>query len=240
MFRRFAALLLLSSAFPAFAQEAAPKPEDKPAPTLTLVGEVALVSDYRFRGLTYTDFNPAVQASATLIHKSGAYANVWASNLADTPLYGELELDFAGGWMGTVTKGGTLDVGAGYYTYPDGDPKAGKANFGELYARYAQAVGPVTGTLGVGYVPKQASMGDRDNLYVSGDVRLDVPKTPLTLNAHIGRTDGALGPVAYDDWSFGATVALGHARLGLTYVDTDIAGFRPGRAGLVGTAKIVF
>jgi uncharacterized protein (TIGR02001 family) len=210
------------------------------APALTLSGEVALVSDYRFRGLTYTDFGPAVQTSATLIHKSGVYGGVWASNLNDTLLYGEVELDFLGGWMGKVAPGGTLDVGGGYYTYPNGDPRAGKANYGELYARYAQAAGPVTATLGVGYVPRQASLGNRDNFYVSGDVRLDVPKTPLSVNAHMGHTDGVLGPVAYNDWSLGATVARGRARLGVTYIDTDIAQYRAGRAGVVGTAKIVF
>jgi len=234
MFRQLlpAAWLLLLVPSIAAAQDSVPE--------VTLTGEVALVSDYRFRGLTYTDFDRALQGSVTLIHKSGVYGNVWASNLNDTPLYGELELDFIGGWMGKVAPGGTLDVGAGYYTYPNGDPRAGKANYGEVYARYAQAVGPVTATAGLAYVPRQAALGDRDNFYISGDVRLDVPKTPLSLNAHVGHTDGVLGPIAYDDWSLGATVALGKARLGITYVDTDIAHYRAGRAGVVGTAKIVF
>ncbi|NIJ20318.1 uncharacterized protein (TIGR02001 family) [Sphingomonas naasensis] len=227
-----AALALLFSA-PALAQER--------SPALAVSGEAALVSDYRFRGLSVTDLHPALQAGVTVTHKSGAYANVWASNLADTPLYGEVELDFSAGWSGGLLPGGTLDVGASYYSYPAGSAAAGKANYAELTARYAQGLGPVTATLELGYSPAQRALGDRDSVYVSGDVEVDVPHTPLTLTAHLGRTSGAQAPdAAYADWSLGARVALGAAEFGLAYVDTDLADYRPGRAGLVGSASIGF
>lgn len=218
---------------PALAQES--------APALSMSGEVALVSDYRFRGLSATDLHPALQTGVTVTHRSGVYANLWASNLADTALYGEVELDLSAGWSGAVLPGGTLDIGASYYTYPAGSPGAGAANYGELTARYAQIFGPVTATLGLGYSPTQSALNDRDSLYVSGDVEVDVPHTPLTLSAHLGRTDGAQAPgAAYADWSLGARLALGRAAFGIAYVDTDIADYRPGRAGLVGTANFSF
>lgn len=234
---------MLRPAFPAAFALLLPAPAlaQERTPALTVSGEAALASDYRFRGISYTDLGPAVQAGVTLTHKSGIYANAWASNLADTPLYGEVELDFSGGWTGDLVPGGTLDLGAGYYTYPAGDPAAGKANYAELYARYAQAAGPVTATLGLAYSPRQKSLDDRESFYVSGDVQIDLPRTPLSLNAHLGRTGGALAPDApYADWSLGASVDLGPAQLGLAYVDTDIADYRPGRGGVVGTAKVSF
>jgi uncharacterized protein (TIGR02001 family) len=239
----FAALVALYPIAASAQQAPEPAPTPAPAPAFTLFGEVGLVSDYRFRGISLTSRSPALQASATLLHKSGFYGNVWASNLTDTPLYGELELDFTGGWTRKVSDNGTVDIGFGYFTYPDGHLRDGNANFGEAFARYSHSVGPVTGTLGLGYSPKQASLGDQDSFYVSGDLRTTVPHTPVTLNAHLGHTDGALAPNGrYLDWSLGATVALGKAQFGVTYLDTDIPGAvtANARSGVVGTAKITF
>ena len=41
------------------------------------------VSDYRFRGISLSNKDPAFQPSVTVTHKSGAYASVWGSNIAD-------------------------------------------------------------------------------------------------------------------------------------------------------------
>lgn len=239
----FAALAALYPIAASAQQAPEPAPTPTPAPAFTLFGEVALVSDYRFRGISLTSRDPALQASATLLHKSGFYANIWSSNLTDTPLYGELELDFTGGWTRKISDAGMVDIGFGYFTYPDGHLREGNANFGEAFARYSHSVGPVTGTLGLGYSPKQASLGDQDSLYVSGDLRGTLPDTPVTLNAHFGRTDGALAPNGrYLDWSLGAMVAVGKAQIGVTYLDTDIpaAVSTNARSGVVGTAKITF
>jgi uncharacterized protein (TIGR02001 family) len=239
----FAALAALYPIAASAQQAPEPAPTPAPAPAFTLFGEVALVSDYRFRGISLTNRDPALQASATLLHKSGFYGNVWSSNLADTPLYGELELDFTGGWTRKVSEAGSVDIGFGYFTYPDAHQRAGNANFGEAFARYSHTAGPVTGTLGLAYSPRQDSLGGQDSFYVSGDLRGTLPSTPVTLAAHLGRTDGALAPNGrYLDWSLGATVALGKAQIGLTYLDTDIPGALStnAKSGLVGTAKITF
>ena len=68
-----AALALMSSA-PAFAQEEAEGP-------VTVSGSVALVSDYRFRGVSQTDKGMAIQGGITATHESGAYVGAWGSNL---------------------------------------------------------------------------------------------------------------------------------------------------------------
>ena len=60
------------AAMPAAAQETAP-PKD-----VTVTGSVALVSDYRLRGVSQTDKHAAVQGGFTVTHKSGFYVSTWA------------------------------------------------------------------------------------------------------------------------------------------------------------------
>src|SRR3546814_2295512 len=58
---------------PAFAQDA---PEE-----FTITGTVGGVSDYRFRGISQTNEDFAVQGSINLNHSSGFYVGTWASNV---------------------------------------------------------------------------------------------------------------------------------------------------------------
>ena len=44
-------------------------------------GSAAVTTDYRFRGLTQTQNDPAVQAGFTLAHDSGLYLGLWGSNV---------------------------------------------------------------------------------------------------------------------------------------------------------------
>ena len=61
----FAAALLAGTA--AMAQTKAPEPD------YTLAYNVGAVTDYRFRGISQTGFNPAVQGGIDFSHKSGFY-----------------------------------------------------------------------------------------------------------------------------------------------------------------------
>lgn len=116
---------------PAMAQD-----EDS-ASAFTITGSAAVVSQYRFRGVSMTEGNPAVQAGITIAHDSGFYLATWGSsihagdsaidlddgagaiNAYDAGNYGSLELDVFGGWSGEVASGTTIDVGLLYYIYPD-------------------------------------------------------------------------------------------------------------------------
>ncbi|MCW1383415.1 TorF family putative porin [Novosphingobium sp. KCTC 2891] len=228
-------------AAPAFAQE-----ETKP---ITVSGSAALVSDYRFRGVSQTDEEMAIQGGFTVSHESGAYVGTWASNLAGWGTFGgsNMELDIYGGYKIPV-GGGTLDVGLTWYMYPGG---ADITDFAEPYVKLSGTAGPVNLLAGVAYAPKQEALGrwylsgasygtgtpdkpgaKSDNLYLWGDASAGIPNTPLTVKAHIGYSDGnaGLGPngtsVAptgkYWDWLIGADYALGPLTLGVAYVDTDI------------------
>ncbi|MCK9542188.1 MAG: TorF family putative porin [Novosphingobium sp.] len=207
---------------PAFADETDP-PSD-----ITVSAEVALTTDYRFRGVSLSEGDPAVQGGITVAHSSGFYAGVWSSSITGGPVYGSQELDFIAGWSGEVASGTTFDVGMTFYAYPNGH--VGDANIWEPYAAISTTLGPATAKLGVAYAWEQDSLGGDDNLYVYGDIDFGIPNTPLTINTHLGYTDGALGPDLLSggtdksglDWSVGATASLfGPLSLSVSYIGVE-------------------
>ncbi len=236
------ALCLSAAATPALAQDAT-----DPPPPLTVTGSIGVVSDYRFRGVSQSDKEVAVQGGITLNHESGLYAGVWGSNLAGWGTFGgaNLELDVIAGYKTKISEGGAIDVGVTWYMYPGG---ADETDFFEPYAKLSGTAGPATLTASVFYAPKQNALGlytrsltpfiagdgsKEDNLYLAGDAAVGVPNTPFTLKGHIGYSDGnpGLGPngtsVAptgkYWDWSLGADVVWKNLTLNVSYVDTDIS-----------------
>lgn len=245
--RKFASAAVLAAvvvAAPAAAQDAEVTPDFKAS------GSVALVTDYRFRGVSQSDKGFAIQGGITGSHKSGAYAGFWASNLAGWGTFGgpNVELDLFGGIKFPVGAG-ALDVGLTWYMYPGG---AKKTDFAEPFIKLSGTAGPVSLLAGVAYAPKQQSLGawyftgaayqtgipddefaKDDNLYLWGDISSGIPDTGITLKAHIGYSDGnpGLGPNgtsvaptgSYWDWLIGVDYALGPVVFGVAYVDTDIS-----------------
>ncbi len=243
----FAAALMTGTALvatPAFADET------DPPPAVTVTGNVTLVTDYRFRGLSLSGGDPAVQGSINVNHASGLYAGVWASSLEQDALdiYGNMELDVYAGWTGSVGSGVTADVGLLYYVYPGGS--FGDGNVFEPYASLTFAAGPATIKGGVAYAWKQDSLGGDDNLYIFSDVGVGIPNTPVSLSAHVGYTDGALSPKLLTlastdggwDYSVGGTFAISkNLSLGVSYVGVDgnsIDGFS--NDTVVGSLKLSF
>ena len=49
----------------------------------TVTGGATLTSDYRFRGISQTNKEPAVQGTFTITHSSGFYATWWGSSIDD-------------------------------------------------------------------------------------------------------------------------------------------------------------
>ena len=194
-----------------------------------LSGNVALVSDYRFRGVSFSDGDPALQGGIDLVHSSGFYLGTWGSTISGGTPYGELELDLYAGWSGDVSDGVTFDIGLLYYVYPTENELANlvgaDTDYFEPYASIGTTLGPVSATLGVAYAWDQASLGDEDNLYLYTDFELGVPNTPITLTAHVGYTDGVFATAADGtsfDWGLGASWAITDSlSLGVNYVDTQ-------------------
>jgi uncharacterized protein (TIGR02001 family) len=215
------------AATPAFAQDE-PAADPAPASEFTVTGNVALVTDYRFRGVSLSGGDPAVQGGVTLNHSSGFYVGAWSSSIDGGPLYGEQELDLFGGWTGDVASGVTVDVGLLKYVYLTND--VGPADYWEPYASVATQLGPVHAKLGVAYAWDQDSLGSDDNLYVYSNLDIGVPNTPITVSGHLGYTDGVLAPpllagLSDDtgfDWSLGGSVTvLKNVSLGVSYVGVE-------------------
>lgn len=105
-----------------------------------LAGNLSFATNYVARGLSQTDYGPAMQGTLDYTHASGFYAGVFGSNvswLADawepaapnvsSNVYGgvvadviskSLEIDLYGGWRKTFLEDFTFDVGAITYLFP--------------------------------------------------------------------------------------------------------------------------
>lgn len=213
------ALALFSVSAPAFAQDT----EADPPSDITVTGGVTAVSDYRFRGISFTGEDIAVQPTITVTHSSGFYAGVWGSNIEDTPVYGEVEIDLYAGYSAEVASGTIVDVGVLYYLYPDGQSAFGDSDYFEPYASIKTTIGPVTAKFGAAYAFDQSALAG-DNIYLYTDLTAGIPDTPVTLVGHLGYSDGSLAlGGSYWDWALGADVSLGSGfTAGVRYVDTDL------------------
>jgi uncharacterized protein (TIGR02001 family) len=220
-------LIIALSATPAFAEDAA----DTPA--ITINGSATIVSDYRFRGISQTDKNFAVQGSLTLTHESGFYVSAWGSSISAYVSQGAAqEIDLIAGFKKSFGAT-TLDLGALYYFYPKSNP--GHTDFIEPYVSVAHTFGPVTAKVTANYAPKQKALAlgqtgtlldpAKENFYLGGDLSGGIPSTPISLSAHVGHSFGPsfLVPVGkgYTDWSLGASYTYKALTFGISYVDTD-------------------
>jgi uncharacterized protein (TIGR02001 family) len=214
-----------------------------PAPS-PVTGNISLVSDYRFRGISQTFEKPALQGGFDFSHAgSGIYLGNWNSNVSEGAGFpqGNLEMDFYGGWKKSFGDFG-LDIGAIYYFYPGTDANA---------ARGTTLVNPRDAT--------KVHNGDIDNkeIYIGGtwkwlslkyyhaiDDYFSLPGTKgsnyfdLSATYDLGSGWGLVGHYGmfklkgwhagtdasdgdYNDWKIGVTKDIGGWIFGAAYIDTD-------------------
>lgn len=86
----------------------------------SFTANAAVVSDYRFRGVSQTFRRPALQGGADYSVPSGFYVGTWASTV-DKDFYPDsagIEWDIYGGYKFPLGAGWTADVGLLQYLYP--------------------------------------------------------------------------------------------------------------------------
>jgi len=130
-----AAVATVDDPAPAPAAPAAGDGPTAPPPAFTINGSVTLISDYRFRGISQTNLQPAIQGSLTVTHSSGFYASVWSSSTSGYVTFsgtGSQEIDAIAGFKKTYS-GVTFDAGVLYYIYPRSRP-AGDNSVGPIPA----------------------------------------------------------------------------------------------------------
>ena len=146
-FKTFSALCVALLGSGTFAQTKAPEPD------YTLAYNIGVFTDYRFRGLSQTRLDPAVQGGIDFTHKSGLYLGAWASNIKWIKDLGgknsNVEVDLYGGYKGTVSDLG-YDLGVLTYVYPGHkgflpvNPETteiyGALTYGPVTAKYSHAL----------------------------------------------------------------------------------------------------
>lgn len=204
----------------------------------TVSVNLGIASEYKFRGISQTNGDPAVQGGIDYSHASGIYLGTWASNvswLSDAgggAISNSIEMDFYGGYKGTVGGIG-YDVGVLRYYYPGSYPAGTTSpNTTELYVagswqnytlKYSHSVTNLFGfddSKGSGY------------LDLTGTFELPAG---FGLVAHVGYQripSGSVGGVqvrsksdcSYADWKLGVTKEVAGLGVGLAYVGTNAKG----------------
>lgn len=243
--------LLLSSAPLLVSVAATPAAAADLGAGFSVNGGATVVSDYRFRAISQTDKNFAIQGTFSISHVSGIYATVWGSSIDDYVAAGaDAELDLILGYKKTFGNT-TIDGGLLYYYYPGGCCDI-PTDFAEPYISVSYVFGPVTAKATAAYAPKQKALsignGKEDNLYLAGDLSYAIPKTPVSLTGHLGHSFGpsylTIGD-EYTDWSLGASVTKANFTAALSYVDTGKSLYSPdgrniSKGGIVASLGVAF
>ena len=255
-------LAALAAAGAAMAQDKPPQPEP-PKPDYTLSYNVGVVSDYRYRGISQTRLQPALQGGADFAHKSGFYLGTWASTiswikdagtLAGVSTKGPVEWDWYGGYKGSINDKFSYDVGGLYYWYVDNNLKnvtGTNANTFELYI--AGTYGPATLKYSHSLTDLFGTPNSKNSGYLDLSATFELPWWGLTLTPHVGHQEVAHNSFAsYTDWALTLGKDFGNGlSASLAYIDTNAktdpvlaypspSGKNLGRAGLVAGVKYTF
>ena len=192
----------------------------------SITGNLGFASDYRFRGISQTFEEPAIQGGFDYAHTSGFYAGTWASNVEEAELAGSnMEWDVYGGYTFNVGDV-AVNVGGLYYWYPGKDEEAAgfDPNTFEVYAgatwkwlnvKYSHSTTKLFG------IPDSSGSG-----YLEANASFALPYD-VTLGLHVAKqfVAGDIGGVSnedYMDWKIGVTKPILGFNVGLAYVDTDV------------------
>lgn len=207
---------------------------EEPSTPFTFKLNLAAVSDYRFRGISFSDKNPAFQPSFTVSHDSGLYAGVWGTNVTENN-GDDIEVDLIGGFATTISSF-DLDVNATYYVFPG----AKELNYVEFVGTVRHAVGP--GTFGgtFAYTPKQDDAAPKRGIYYAINGELPLGKSGFSMTASFGIEDNGFYSHKRD-WSLGVGGEVLGFSVGAAYVDTARTGGDPlGKAGIVVSVSRAF
>lgn len=198
---------------------------------------VGIVNDYRYRGLTQTRFDPALQGGVDYVNNpTGLYVGTWLStikwikdgvDMAGGNGKGPVEWDIYAGKRGDIGAGFTYDVGGLYYFYPRNNyadiaknantfELYGQVGYGPIYFKYSQSLTNLFGNIDSKYSKYYDLGGNFDVGY------------GVTLGLHVGHQDikGPSSGLSYVDWKVGLTKTfdeLAGVTLGVAYVATDLA-----------------
>ena len=244
--RNFTLITALSLAFASMAraEEAAPAPEAKPDNEVSY--NAAVVSDYRYRGVSQTRLKPALQGGADYVNNpTGFYAGTWLSTIKwvkDGGGDGDVEWDLYAGKRGAITDLISYDVGGLYYYYPSNKLHP-SANTFELYGQIT--VGPASLKYSQSTTNLFGFADSKNSGYVDAQLNQEVADGYI-LNVHVGRQNVKNnGASSYTDYKVGVTKDFGVVSVALAavYADTEAyvgKGKNLGKTGAVLTISKTF
>ncbi len=203
------ACILVSHAARAAGNEGATASAAEPATSVSAT--VALVSDYRFRGVTVSGKDPALQGEIALESAYG-HLGVWGSSIESFNGAG-LELDATVG-RSFALFGLDNDAGLIAYVFPGGSD----TDYVEVYVRTGGEFAVLGWSAGINYAPDQRNIGGTDSVYGHFELSLPLARPSLRLDAGMGFEDGAFGDNKWD-WHLGLAWAIHGFDLSLAYVD---------------------
>lgn len=196
----------------------------------TVTGNLSIVSDYRFRGISQTFEQPAIQGGIDYSHSSGFYLGNWNSNVSGLSYTdGTIEMDLYGGYKFSAGPLG-MDVGLLQYYYPNAKISGGTkydtleayvaASWKWLTAKYSVTT---TDFFGANSTTSAACTGSdtKGSGYLDLSASYEVmPK--LTLVGHYGNQSVKdCSGLEYSDYKIGLNYDMNGWVLGAAYIDTD-------------------
>ncbi|MFA9216957.1 MAG: TorF family putative porin [Sphingomonadaceae bacterium] len=217
-----AALMAAFTCSPTRADEApAAKPDNETS------FNAAIVSDYRYRGISQTRLQPALQGGVDYTNNpSGFYAGTWLSTIKwtkDAGGSGDIEWDIYGGKRGQLSDAVAYDVGVLGYVYPSNDLDHvtgfvdantaeiyGQLNYGPAYIKYSHALTNLFGFV-----------DSKNSGYLDLGANLDAGDG-YTINLHAGHQKVTHNDAAsYTDWKLGVTKDFGVLTGALAVIGTN-------------------
>lgn len=156
--------------------------------SFSLSGNVALTTDYVWRGISQSNEEAAIQGGFDFEHKKGFYAGIWGSNV--NFLDGDqaqVEIDLYGGFKFKIGNF-ELDAGVIHYDYP-GALGTLMYDFEEVYIGASFAT-KKAGTFSAKYSNAPDYFGTKDSAnYLEFGYEYGF-KNGFTVSAHVGKSDG--------------------------------------------------
>ncbi|NVJ99224.1 MAG: hypothetical protein HWE25_13800 [Alphaproteobacteria bacterium] len=185
---------------------------------LAIDGYVGVVSDFRDRGLSLSDKDPAVVASVGAFADSGFYGGVVGAYF-DGTVGADTKLEFYGGYQ--IDKGDYIyDFSVELDTYHG---EGSSDLFPEFKASVARDFGLAFVRAGAAYAPDgRWNLPDNDSLYIFTDLEVPVPTMPeLTLIGRIGH-DFRQDRSNLWDWGIGLSAFINQVEVSLMYENSSL------------------
>ncbi|MCE9521711.1 MAG: TorF family putative porin [Alphaproteobacteria bacterium] len=217
---------------------------------------LAVTSDYRFRGQSQTQRDPALQGSIDFASETGFFAGVWASNIDfNDPGDTSIEVDLYAGVTQAISDKTEATFKVVYYAYPDQDNAIADYDYVEVLASLSHDFGAAAVTGEIAWSPDYfAQTGSA----VALTGTLAVPLADkfwffdggLSASGHAGYQwiddNIAYGTPDYVYFDVGLSAVWGLATFDVRWIDTDLdktecyGGLDLCEGGVVGTVSFAF